>query len=88
MRLHENFFSADINLVADEHVPQLGQFIQLVVAELGAQGGDAAVAGHRHRAAAVLHRHRAELVALEQLAATTHTLLDKECRTARHLDFD
>ena len=88
MRLHENFFSADINLVANEHVPQLGQLIQLVVAELGAQGGDAAVACHRHRAAAVLHRHRAELVALEQLAATTYPLLDKECRTARHLDFD
>lgn len=27
-------------------------------------------------------------MALEQLAATAHTLLDKECRTAWHLDFD
>ena len=36
----------------------------------------------------VHHRHRAELVALEQLAIFADSLLHKECRTARHLDFD
>ena len=36
----------------------------------------------------VHHRHCAELMALEQLAATAHPLLHKECRTARHLDLN
>lgn len=34
--------------VADEHVPQLGQFIQFVMTQLGAQWGDAAIA-HNHQ---------------------------------------
>lgn len=88
MRLHENFFPADINLVADEDVPQLGQLIQFVMAQLGAERCDAAVARHADGTAAMLHRHRAELVTFEQLAAFAHPLLDKECRTARHLDLD
>ena len=61
--------------IADEHVPQFGQLVQLVAAQLGTEGRDAALASHRDRRAAVVHRHRAELVHLEEAGVPTHPLL-------------
>ena len=74
--------------IADEHVPQFGQLVQLVAAQLGAKGRDAALAGHRDRRAAVVDGHRAELVHLEETGVLAHALLHEQHRPTGHLHLD
>jgi len=71
--------------VADEHVPQLGQLVQLVAAQLGPQRGNATLPSHTHRRAAMVDGHRAELVHLEKLGILAHPLLYEQHGTTRHL---
>lgn len=74
--------------VADEDIPEFRQLVEFVMAELCAEGRDAAFASDGDRTSAVAYGHGAELVHGEELPVAPDTFLLEDDRAARHLDAD
>ena len=74
--------------VADEDIPQLGQFVEFVFAQYMPQRRDTVLSCHRYVRTAMIYDHRAKLIHRKDLTVSPYPPLSKNHRAVRHPDFD